>query len=124
MPIISIISQFMTNNLQTNESLLLELGHRIEQLRIRKNLTQAELAKEAGIGKRTLERIESGHSAQITSFISLLRPLGLIDNLLNLIPDQTDSPMAMLIKEKKTRYRVSKRTSKEPEKKWTWGDNT
>jgi len=113
----------MTKYLQTNESLMADLGKRIEQLRIRKNLTQAELAKEAGVGKRTLERIESGHSAQLTTFISILRALGLVDQLMELIPDQTNSPMALLLGEKKTRYRVSKSASEKPSKEWVWKED-
>lgn len=113
----------MTNNLQTNDSLLTNLGKRIEQLRIRKNLTQAQLAKEAGVGKRTLERIESGHSAQLTTFISILRALDLVDNLLDLIPDQEKSPMALLLGEQKTRYRASTRAPNKSTGEWTWKED-
>ncbi len=113
----------MTNKkaLFTDESLLSELGTRIEQLRIRKDLTQAQLAKEAGIGKRTLERLESGESTQLTSFISVLRALGLIDPLLDLIPDQRQSPMAQLLQEERPRLRASGRGT-ETDGEWTWND--
>src|SRR5437763_13490631 len=57
----------------TDEALLRELGARLERRRIDANLTQAQLALEAGISKRTLERIETGDS---TDFVKLIRELG------------------------------------------------
>ena len=44
----------------TDKAVLTELGQRLERRRIDAALTQAQLAQEAGISKRTLERIESG----------------------------------------------------------------
>ena len=112
----------MTNETPlTNETLLKGLGSRVEQLRIRRNLTQAQLAKEAGIGKRTLERLENGDTVQLTTFIAVLRVLDLLDAFVDLIPDQTQSPMQQLLEEKTVRYRASpnKATNKET---WTWND--
>ncbi|MFC5049694.1 helix-turn-helix domain-containing protein [Rubritalea spongiae] len=113
----------MTNkNTLTNESLLRELGTRVEQLRIRKNLTQAQLAKEAGIGKRTLERFEKGETVQLTTFVAILRVLDLLNPLLDLIPDQNHSPMQQLLQEKKMRYRASPKAGKTIDETWTWND--
>lgn len=106
----------------TDNAILTKIGNKIEQARIRKNLTQATLAKEAGIGKRTLERLESGASVQLTSFIRTLRALDLIENFLQLIPDPEISPMAQLLAEKKTRYRASKTKPETPTDTWEWND--
>lgn len=115
-----------SRTLLTNDSILQTLGERVEQLRIRKNLTQAQLAREAGIGKRTLERLENGKTTQLSTFISVLRPLGLLDELLNIVPDPAISPMAQLLKEKSPRYRASGKRSKTNNKgtgsDWTWDD--
>jgi DNA-binding XRE family transcriptional regulator len=44
----------------TDEAVLHELGGRLAGLRIEHNLTQAALAEQAGVSKRTIERLESG----------------------------------------------------------------
>jgi len=116
------------NNFISNTHTLQELGHRVERLRIQRNLTQATLANEAGISKRTLERLEHGGTVQITSFLSVLRVLGLLDDFINLIPNAVDSPMAELRNREKVRQRASKRSSsnksKERNEDWSWGDDS
>jgi hypothetical protein len=42
----------------TDEAVLGELGRRLAQVRLGKNLTQAQLAAKAGVSKRTVERLE------------------------------------------------------------------
>jgi len=69
-----------------NESILIELGNRLASERLRQGSTQAALASRSGVSKRTIERIESGHSAQFGSVISLLRALSLLDRLEQLTP--------------------------------------
>jgi putative transcriptional regulator len=44
----------------TDEAVLRELGERLSAARVSRNLTQAHVAEEAGISKRTLERLEAG----------------------------------------------------------------
>ena len=63
------------------EAVITELGARIAHRRIELGMSQAEMAKQAGIGKRTIERIESGEDTQLTTLIRLLRILELTDRL-------------------------------------------
>ena len=65
----------------TDEAALAELGHRLARYRLDRNLTQQALAKEAGIHKNTLVRLEGGGSTQSKSLIRVLRALGLLENL-------------------------------------------
>jgi DNA-binding XRE family transcriptional regulator len=44
----------------TDEGILRELGARLAGVRLGHNLTQAALAEQAGVSKRTVERLESG----------------------------------------------------------------
>ena len=108
----------------SDESVLLEIGQRLEQARIERGLTQAELAEEAGISKRTIERIESGAvAAQLTQLVRICRVLGILERWDALIPEPGISPMALLKLQKKRRQRVRKRkTSDTPPQQWTWGD--
>lgn len=58
-----------------------ELGKRIAQQRIQKNLTQIELAKRAGVGSATLQRLEKGEGSSLSVFIRVLTALGLVNDL-------------------------------------------
>ena len=69
-------------NLTTDEAILDELGARIARYRLNRNLTQATLAKEAGVSLSTLKRIElGGYSASIVNYIRILRALKVLENL-------------------------------------------
>jgi transcriptional regulator with XRE-family HTH domain len=103
-------------------AVLAELGSRLGAVRLARNLTQAELAKEAGISKRTLERIEAGQSAQLTSFIRVLRALDLLERLELLLPPVQPGPMDLLRHGGKPPQRASGRGSGSPEP-WTWAED-
>jgi transcriptional regulator with XRE-family HTH domain len=99
------------------------LGDRITRRRLELGLTQAELAKEAGIAKRTIESVEAGGSTHLVNFIRVLRVLGLLDALLMAIPDPGISPMQMVRLRGKEPKRASRRTQNVTEARpWKWGD--
>jgi transcriptional regulator with XRE-family HTH domain len=67
------------HRLMSDEALLQELGQRIARLRLERNLTQAQLAEQAGISKRTLEHLEAGAAAtKLSLFLRVLRQLDLL----------------------------------------------
>jgi transcriptional regulator with XRE-family HTH domain len=113
----------------TDAAVLRELGTRLERRRIDANLTQAQLAEEAGVSKRTLERIEAGHSTDFVMLIRVLRALKLIEGLESLIPDLPQSPIALLKQKGRERKRVGHPRSKagragapKPASPWKWGE--
>jgi transcriptional regulator with XRE-family HTH domain len=113
--------------LLTDQAVLREIGDRIAHARLERNQTQAELAEEAGIGKRTLERIEAGESSQLTNFLRLLRELDLLDRLELLLPPPEPSPLELLRNRGKERKRASGSrgkggANKVAEEPWTWDD--
>ena len=107
----------------SNDSVLSELGRRLAQARINSEWTQAMLAQEAGVSKRTVERLEAGGSIQSVNLIRVLRALNLLENLEAVAPDTGPRPMDLL-KLGKPRQRVSLRnkTVHETTTPWTWGD--
>lgn len=108
----------------TDEAVLAELGDRFSRLRLQRNLTQAQLAREAGVSKRTLIRLESGESIQVTNLIRVVRALGLLGNLDAFVPPPLSSPIAQLRSRKKERRRASPGVTKiGPPPQWIWGDD-
>lgn len=97
------------------------LGANIEATRLSHNVTQADLAREAGVSLRTITRLESGEGASLDTFIRVLRALGLAEALAALIPDPTVRPVERVRGAARERRRARRKKSEAP-KPWTWGD--
>ena len=111
-------------NALTDETILVEIGERLVRRRLEFNLTQAALAKEAGVGKRTLERVEAGATAQLTTIIRLFRVLGLLPILDQILPESKPTPIEVMTRKGKARKRASSRgRGSKKEESWTWGDD-
>ena len=113
-------------DLEGDAPVLQELGLRMAQLRIDRNLTQAELAQLAGVGKRTLERMEAGETTQTRTLFRIFRELDLLAKLDLLIPEPTVRP-SLAIKQSATlpKRAAKKRTpTKAKTDAWKWGDET
>lgn len=109
----------------SDDAVLRELGARIGRARIERDLTQAALAREAGVSKRTVERLESGAvGTQLSGFIRVCRALGLLERIGAFIPEPAPSPMAQLAAQGRVRKRASRKSSKPaPKTPWTWGED-
>jgi transcriptional regulator with XRE-family HTH domain len=116
------------SNELTDAAVLQEIGRRLARVRLESGLTQARAAEEAGIGKRTLERLEAGKAVDSVTLIRVLRALGISPNLESLLPDVPQSPVALLKNKGRQRVRV-----KQPQKAqnetattetgpWKWGE--
>jgi transcriptional regulator with XRE-family HTH domain len=103
---------------------LQELGGRLAGVRIEQGLTQAVLAEQAGVSKRTVERLESGEVAtQLSGFLRVCRALGLLERFDLLLPERASEPMAQLKQQGRKRQRArGQKTPAGTPKKWTWGD--
>ena len=67
--------------------ILRELGERLARVRLERNLTQAALAEQAGVSKRTVERMEAGGPTQLVNLVRVCRALNLLDRFETLIPE-------------------------------------
>ncbi len=107
----------------TTDAVLTELGRRLAVLRLAANLTQATLARQAGVGVRTVQRLETGAAAtQLSGFVRVCRALGLAERLDALVPEAAPSPMAELAQRRRVRRRASSAAVAAAPTKWTWGD--
>jgi transcriptional regulator with XRE-family HTH domain len=112
------------SGLITDDAVLAELGERIAARRVDMQLTQAVVAEQSGIAKRTLERMEAGHSSQLSSLIRVLRVLEALPGLDSLVPETGQRPMDLLQRKGKVRQRASgKRTRKSSDEPWSWDDD-
>jgi transcriptional regulator with XRE-family HTH domain len=113
----------------TDTAVLNELGDRLERYRIDAGLTQAQLAEEAGISKRTVERIEAGRSIDFVMLLRILRVLKRLDVLDQLVPASPQSPLMLLKGRGRERKRV-KHSRRPPDDTaapksnppWKWGN--
>ena len=109
----------------SDEAVLRELGSRLAAARVERNLSQASLAQKAGVGKRTLERLEHGEvGVQLSSFVRVCRALGLLERLDVLVAEVVPSPIeALKLQGKKKRSRAARRVKPaRPGKKWIWSE--
>ena len=106
----------------TDSAVLQEIGARLSRQRIEAGLTQADLAAQAGLSKRTLERIEAGHGAELVSLIRVLRALRLADGLDRAVAELPPSPMALLKLRGKQRRRAPRARPRAGAlgAPWTW----
>lgn len=96
------------------------LCKRLDEIRLSKNISQAELARQAGVSRSTMTRVADGQSVSLDSFIRVVKALGLADHLTTLLPDPEVRPVELARHDGQHRRRASgKRKASEP---WSWGD--
>lgn len=108
----------------TDAAVLTELGHRLTRVRLEHNFTQAQLAEQAGVSQRTVQRLESGGvSPRLSGFLRVCRMLDLIERFDLLVPEPLPSPIEQLKLGGRQRQRASAPKAPNPSpKNWQWGD--
>jgi transcriptional regulator with XRE-family HTH domain len=102
------------------------LSKRMVRHRLNRNLTQDELARAAGISRRTLARLENGEPTQLENFLRTLIALELEDGLERLVPDVPQSPIQQLERSGRTRKRATgrRKARSEQSEPWSWNDES
>ncbi|MCY3879929.1 MAG: helix-turn-helix transcriptional regulator [Rhodobacteraceae bacterium] len=109
-------------SLASSEAIENALSERIEEIRLKQNVTQARLAREAGVSRSTITRlVQKGKGISLDSFIRILKALHLAHNLGTLLPDPGLSPLEELKRANQPSRRRA-RARKRDQKKWTWED--
>lgn len=81
---------------ETSEELEQELGAQIRAARLRRNLTQEELAAKAGVSRVSIRSLEKGDGSSVQTFVRVLKALGLQRWISGLQPEVKVSPLQML----------------------------
>lgn len=79
----------------SDSAILEELGKRIRELRLRKNITQESLAESTLLSVGTIKSLEAGRG-KLSTLVAVLRELGSLDQLDKFIPPITISPIKIV----------------------------
>lgn len=111
-------------SLETSNRLQAEFGKRLAKLRLARNVTQQMLARESGIGLRTLRRLEAGQPTSFDTFLRIAIALDLSDGLLAAVPSYDIRPIERVENRGKERRRARPKALSQQGGTWTWGDET
>jgi transcriptional regulator with XRE-family HTH domain len=109
-------------DLLSDEAVMTEMGRRLAEARLERQMTQAQLAEAAGVSKSTVERLEDGASTQLGNLIRCLRALGKLEALERLLPETPANPVELLRRRGARRSRVRRARGSPPPAEWSWGD--
>ena len=78
----------------SDEDIIKELCKKVKQVRLSCCFSQKELAEKCGLSIITIKRIESGVVDDITlgTLLKIMRVSGILENIIDLIPDLPESP--------------------------------
>ena len=93
----------------SDAALLEELGERLRRRRLDRNLSQAELAKRAGLDRTTVGKMERGGAVSTLILVQVLRALNALEELETLLPDAGPSPLQLAKLGGRERQRASRR---------------
>ncbi|MFN3805931.1 helix-turn-helix domain-containing protein [Asticcacaulis sp.] len=114
----------MDDDFETVRRVEAQLGERLARLRLSRNLTRAQLAKESGASSRTLARLEAGQGGSLDTFIRVLLALKIEPHLLGALPDPTVRPIERVKLQGRERKRARPVQSEtRPASEWAWGDD-
>jgi len=111
-------------SIATSEQIARELCKRLESIRLMRNQTQAQLAREAGISIKTLWRLENGQDFSFDTFVRVMIALRMQNNLQIILPDPAVHPVERLNRNIPGKQRKRARPVKKVDQNlaWTWGD--
>ena len=102
------------------------IAAKIKAVRLKQNMSQAELADKSGVSISTIKRMEDGEVKNFESLIRVLRTLGKLDIFVPLVEEEQLSPneyyelASKANKPKRKRKRASKGYTKENKEESEW----
>ena len=106
----------------TSDQIEAALCKRLETIRLSRNITQAQLAVEAGVSPRTIGRLEKGQGVSMDTFIRIMMALNIQQNLEALLPDPSVRPIERIVMGAAERKRARPTKSIDELPTWSWGN--
>jgi len=106
----------------TSDQIEAALCKRLESIRLSRNITQEQLAEEAGVSTRTIGRLEKGQGVSMDTFIRVMMALNIQQNLEALMPDPNVRPIERVGMGAGERKRARPAKSLDESPSWSWGD--
>ena len=104
----------------SDKAIIRYIGKRIRQMRLNKNISQKTLSEKIGIHRVTLSKIERGQQISLLTLIQIMRGLGELQRLENIIPEDIVSPIQLAKLQGKKRKRASKQIEIPEERESEW----
>ena len=89
-----------------DKAIIASIGNYVKHQRLNQNITQAKVAKIAGINRWTISQIENGEAISLTSLIQILRALNLLNILDSFNINTQPSPLKLAKIEQEARKRA------------------
>ncbi len=109
--------------MKTTRQIETEIGSRLARLRLSRNVTQSMLAREAGIGVRTLRRLETGEPSTLDTLLRVALVLNLDEAILAALPTGQIRPIERVSRAGSERRRASPQPQVDKDPAWAWGDD-
>jgi putative transcriptional regulator len=110
------------NDRTGDDAAALEIGRRLRQARLNRDLSQSDLAAGAGVSELTIRKMEKGELGHSRSLIRVLRALGLLHNADILVPEESVSPIQQSDRSGNSPQRASRNRSSSSSE-WSWGED-
>jgi transcriptional regulator with XRE-family HTH domain len=78
------------------QELQIELGRRMRQLRLSRNVDQRAVAEKAGVTRAALQNLEAGRGSSVQTLLRILKALNYLEGIEILAPQPTVNPLALL----------------------------
>ncbi|MCL1984720.1 MAG: helix-turn-helix domain-containing protein [Methanomassiliicoccaceae archaeon] len=79
----------------SDNEIISRIGKRIRTARLNMNITREELQEITGVNKKTIGDAESGKNITMLTFIALIRGVGMLDRLNELLREEGVSPVML-----------------------------
>lgn len=73
-----------------------ELGRRVRQLRLSRNIDQWTAAEKAGITRTAVQNLEAGRGSTVETLLRILKAINYLEGIEILAPEPTVNPLALL----------------------------
>ncbi|MGF6282201.1 DNA-binding Xre family transcriptional regulator [Pseudomonas frederiksbergensis] len=79
----------------TDDAIASAIGARLQELRLKRNLSQEQVAEEAGISRQTLINLMHGKGTMV-NLVAVLRAIGELERVASLIQQVQPSPLQVI----------------------------